>query len=130
MMTDPISDMLNRINNAIQRKKEQVDVPNSSIKKEIARLLKEEGFIRRVEGTLIDGYPILRLHLKYSNDESIIHGLRRVSRPGRRVYVDKETIPKVRGGMGMAVMSTTKGLLTDRDTRKNGIGGEVICYIW
>ncbi|HEY4485955.1 MAG TPA: 30S ribosomal protein S8 [Nitrospiria bacterium] len=130
MMTDPISDMLNRINNAIQRKKEQVDVPNSSIKKEIARLLKEEGFIRRVEGTLIDGYPILRLHLKYSNDESIIHGLRRVSRPGRRVYVDKETIPKVRGGMGMAVMSTTMGLLTDRDTRKNGIGGEVICYIW
>jgi len=130
MMTDPVSDMLNRIRNAIQRKYEHVDVPASKFKKEIARIFQEEGFIRNVE-TLTEGaHPKLRLKLKYLNDASMINGLRRISRPGRRVYVAKEKVPTVRGGLGMAVLSTPQGILTDRESRKRQIGGEVVCYIW
>jgi len=130
MMTDPVSDMLNRIRNAILRKYEHVDVPASKFKKDIARVLQEEGFIRSVE-TLSEGaYPTLRLKLKYLNDTTLINGMRRISRPGRRVYVGKEKLPTVRGGLGMAVISTPQGIMTDRESRKRQIGGEVICYIW
>ncbi|HET6466679.1 MAG TPA: 30S ribosomal protein S8 [Nitrospiria bacterium] len=130
MMTDPISDMLNRMRNAIQRKYESVDIPASKLKQNIARLLAEEGYIRGIETVSEGRHPVLRIKLKYAKDVSIINGMRRISRPGRRVYVDKDGIPKVRGGLGTAVMSTTQGMMTDRESRKRQVGGEVICYIW
>jgi len=130
MMTDPISDMLNRMRNAIRRKYESVDVPASKLKQNIARLLKEEGYIRGIETVSEGPHPMLRIKLKYVNETPIINGMRRVSRPGRRVYVNKDGIPKVRGGLGTAVMSTTQGMMTDRESRKRQVGGEVICYIW
>ena len=130
MMTDPISDMLNRVRNAILRQYEQVDVPASRLKRKIAELLKEEGFINGVETVLEGAHPVLRIRLKYVKEVPIISGMRRVSRPGRRVYVSKDKIPAVRGGLGVAVMSTTQGVMTDRESRKRAVGGEVICYIW
>ncbi len=130
MMTDPISDMLNRVRNALARKYDQVDIPQSRVKKEIARLLKEEGFIKNVEAITNDSHPFLRLGLKYRKEESIITGLKRVSLPGRRVYVGWDRLPSVRGGLGMAVISTPQGIMTEKDSRKRGIGGEVICYVW
>lgn len=130
MMTDPISDMLNRVRNAIQRKYEHVDVPASKFKKDIAQILQSEGFIKGIEMVSEGHHPMLRLKLKYLNESSLINGMRRVSRPGRRVYVGKDGIPTVRGGLGMAVLSTTQGVLSDRETRKRQLGGEVICYIW
>ncbi|MBI3610638.1 MAG: 30S ribosomal protein S8 [Nitrospirae bacterium] len=130
MMTDPISDMLNRMRNAILRKYDYVDIPASKIKQAIVRIFKEEGFIRSVETVTEGGHPVIRVKLKYSNDASLINGMRRVSRPGRRVYVGKDEIPRVRGGLGMAVLSTTKGMMTDRESRKQQMGGEVICFIW
>ncbi|MBI3596105.1 MAG: 30S ribosomal protein S8 [Nitrospirae bacterium] len=130
MMTDPISDMLNRMRNAIQRKYESVDIPASKLKQNIARLLKDEGYIQNIETVSEGRHPVLRIKLKYAKDVPIINGLRRVSRPGRRVYVDKDGIPKVRGGLGTAVISTTQGMMTDRESRKRQVGGEVICYIW
>jgi small subunit ribosomal protein S8 len=130
MMTDPISDMLNRVRNAIQRKYEHVDVPASKFKKDIAQILQAEGFIKGIETVSEGPHPMLRLKLKYLNESSLINGMRRVSRPGRRVYVGKDGIPTVRGGLGMAVLSTTQGVLTDRESRKRQLGGEVVCYIW
>jgi small subunit ribosomal protein S8 len=130
MMTDPISDMLNRMRNAIRRKYDSVDIPASKLKQNIARLLKEEGYIQGVETVSEASHPMLRIRLKYVNESSIINGMRRVSRPGRRVYVNKDGIPKVRGGLGTAVMSTTQGMMTDHESRKRQVGGEVICYIW
>jgi small subunit ribosomal protein S8 len=130
MMTDPVSDMLNRIRNAILRKYEHVDIPASKFKKDIARVLQEEGFIRSVETVAEGPFPKLRLKLKYLNENTLINGMRRISRPGRRVYVGKEKLPTVRGGLGMAVISTPQGIMTDRESRKRQIGGEVICYIW
>jgi small subunit ribosomal protein S8 len=130
MMTDPVSDMLNRIRNAILRKYEHVDIPASKFKKDIARVLQEEGFIRSVETVAEGPFTKLRLKLKYLNENTLINGMRRISRPGRRVYVGKEKLPTVRGGLGMAVISTPQGIMTDRESRKRQIGGEVICYIW
>jgi small subunit ribosomal protein S8 len=130
MMTDPVSDMLNRIRNAILRKYDHVDIPASKFKKDLARVLQEEGFIRGLD-TVSDGpHPMLRLKLKYLNETTLINGMRRISRPGRRVYVGKDKIPTVRGGLGMAVLSTPQGIMTDRESRKRQIGGEVICHIW
>lgn len=130
MITDPISDMLNRIRNAIMRQHEQVDIPASKLKLEIARLFKEEGFVRKVERVTDGRHPVIRIALKYVKEEPTINGMRRVSRPGRRVYVGKDKIPLVRAGTGMAVMSTTQGMMTDRESRQRGVGGEVICHIW
>lgn len=131
MMTDPIADMLTRIRNALKARKEEVDIPSSNLKKRIAEVLKEEGFIKGFK-VIPDGKQgILRVFLKYDEQGSpVISGLQRVSKPGRRVYVGKEEIPRVMGGLGVAILTTSRGVMTDREARKVGVGGEVICYVW
>ena len=130
-MTDPIADMLTRIRNANVVKHETVDVPASNVKKELARILLEEGFIRGYD-VIEDGKQgIIRVQLKYGQSgERVISGLKRISKPGMRVYSAKDEIPKVLNGLGIAVISTSKGVLTDRQARKENVGGEVICYVW
>ncbi len=130
-MTDPIADMLSRIRNGIQARHDRVELPASKLKVEIARILKSEGFIsnyKLVEDKIQD---VLRVYLKYAEDgEPVIHGIERISRPGRRVYRNKEEIPKVLGGLGLAIVSTSKGVLAGHDAVKSGIGGEVLCQVW
>ena len=130
-MTDPIADMLTRIRNANTVKHETVDVPASNIKKEIARILLEEGFVKGYD-VIEDGKQgIIRLQLKYGIEgERVISGLKRISKPGMRVYSSKDEIPKVLNGLGVAIMSTSKGILTDKEARNADVGGEVICYVW
>lgn len=130
-MTDPIADMLTRIRNANMVKHETVDVPASNMKKELARILLEEGFIRGYD-VIEDGKQgIIRIQLKYGQiGERVITGLKRISKPGMRVYAAKEELPKVLNGLGISIISTSKGILTDRQARKEGVGGEVICYVW
>ena len=130
-MTDPIADMLTRIRNANTVKHETVDVPASNMKKELARILLEEGFIRGYD-VIEDGKQgIIRIQLKYGQaGEKVITGLKRISKPGMRVYAAKEELPKVLNGLGISIISTSKGILTDRQARKEGVGGEVICYVW
>ena len=130
MMTDPISDMLNRMRNAILRKYDYVDVPASKVKQNIVRIFKEEGFIRSVETVAEGGHPVLRIKLKYVNEQPLINGMRRISRPGRRVYVGIEQIPPLRAGLGVHILSTCKGILADRDAKKKKVGGEIICSVW
>ncbi|MFW6034972.1 MAG: 30S ribosomal protein S8 [Halothermotrichaceae bacterium] len=130
-ITDPIADMLTRIRNANSTDKDIVNIPASNLKISIADLLKEEGFIK--EYKVVDTYPqnTLRLYLKYGkNGEKVISGLKRISKPGLRVYVNKDEVPKVLGGLGIAVISTSHGLMTDKNARKEGIGGEVLAYVW
>lgn len=130
-MTDPIADMLTRIRNATLVKHEAVDIPSSRIKSEIARILKEEGYIRDYTTIDDDKQGVLRLFLKYGpNKEQVVSGLRRISKPGLRVYASHDKIPRVLGGLGIAIISTSKGLMTDKQARDAGIGGEVMCYIW
>ena len=130
-LSDPIADMLTRIRNANTVKHETVDVPASNIKKEIARILLEEGFVKGYD-VIEDGKQgIIRLQLKYGIEgERVISGLKRISKPGMRVYSSKDEIPKVLNGLGVAIMSTSKGILTDKEARKENVGGEVICYVW
>ncbi len=131
MVTDPIADMLTRIRNALIVKHETVEVPASNVKRAIARILLEEGYIK--DFTEIDDgkQGILKITLKYGpNKQRIITGLKRISKPGLRVYVKKDEIPKVLGGLGIAIISTSKGVMTDKQARKEGLGGEVLCYIW
>lgn len=130
-MTDPIADMLTRIRNALVAKHEEVQVPASNIKKAIADILTEEGYIKGYT-VIEDGKQgILNINLKYaSNNERVIAGLKRISKPGMRVYARKDEIPKVLGGLGIAIISTSKGVMTDNEARKQGVGGEVLCYIW
>jgi small subunit ribosomal protein S8 len=130
MLTDPIADMLTRVRNAARIHAEKVDIPISKIKLEIAKILKEEGFIRAYKILKDRRQGVLRVILKYVDSESVISGLKRVSTPGRRVYAGKKQIPQVLGGLGIAVLTTSKGVLSDRTCRRDGIGGEVICYIW
>lgn len=131
VMTDPIADMLTRIRNANVVRHEIVDIPASNIKKSIANILLEEGFLKNIEELMDGSVPVIRLTMKYgSNKERVITGLKRISKPGLRVYVGKEEIPKVLGGLGIAVISTSRGIMTDKQARKNGLGGEVLCYIW
>ncbi len=131
MLTDPIADMLTRIRNAILIKNEKVDVPASRMKVEIAKILKEEGFIKSYKIIKDKKQGILRLTPKYGPDgKPLISGLKRVSTPGRRVYSGKEKMPKVMGGVGIAIITTSKGILTDKECRREGVGGEVLCYIW
>ncbi len=130
-MTDPVADMLTRIRNATQAKRKKVDVPASNLKKAIAELLLRERYINQVQVLEETSQGTIRISLKYTvKEESAIGGLKRVSKPGRRVYVNKEEIPRVMGGLGTAILSTPKGVLTDKESRKLGVGGEVICYIW
>jgi small subunit ribosomal protein S8 len=130
MLTDPIADMLTRIRNAALIRAEKVDIPASRMKLELAKILKEDGFIRAYKILKDKKQGILRLTLKYVDNENVISGLKRVSKPGRRVYVGKNEIPRVMGGVGIAVLTTPKGILSDRTCRRDGIGGEVICYVW
>jgi len=130
-MTDPIADMLTRIRNANVVRAERVDVPASRLKLDMVKILKEKGFIKGYKVLKDKKQGILRISLKYFDDgERVISGLKRVSRPGRRVYVDRKKIPTVMGGFGIAILSTSMGVLTDEICRREGIGGEVLCYIW
>ncbi len=130
-MTDPVADMLTRIRNANVVKHETVDVPASNMKKELARILLEEGFIRGYD-VIEDGKQgIIRIQLKYGQTgERVISGLKRISKPGMRVYADKHEVPRVLNGLGISIISTSKGILTDKQARKENVGGEVICYVW
>ena len=130
-MTDPIEDMLTRIRNANVVKHETVDVQASNMKKELSRILLEEGFIRGYD-VIEDGKQgIIRIQLKYGQTgERVISGLKRISKPGMRVYADKHEVPRVLNGLGISIISTSKGILTDKQARKENVGGEVICYVW
>ena len=132
-VTDPVADMLTRIRNANVVYHEMVDMPLSKMRLELARVLKEEGYIRNYK-TVNDAkqpMPILRLAMNYGPArERVIQGIRRISKPGRRIYVGKDELPKVMGGLGIAVISTSAGLMTDAEARKRGFGGEVVCYVW
>jgi small subunit ribosomal protein S8 len=131
MLTDPIADMLTRVRNAVMIRAEKVDVPASRIKLEIAKIMKEEGFIRAYKILKDKKQGILRITLKYTTDnEAVISGLKRISKPGRRVYADKDSIPTVMGGVGISVLSTSRGVLGDKGCRREKVGGEVLCYIW
>jgi len=132
-MTDPIADMLTRIRNGIQSHHDRIELPSSKLKVEVARILKSEGFISNFKELKEDGKPqsTLRVYLKYSDDgEPVIHGIERISRPGRRVYRGKEEIPKVLGGLGLAIVSTSKGVLSGAEAARQGVGGEVLCQVW
>ena len=130
-MTDPIADMLTRIRNANQNRAAEVTMPSSNIKERIAEILKEEGYITDFKVNKNDVQNILTLTLKYSqNKERVITGLKRISKPGLRVYAKAEELPRVLNGLGIAIISTPKGVMTDKMARKNNVGGEVIAYIW
>ena len=130
-LTDPVADMLARIRNAIRARHQKVDIPASKLKTEIARILKEEGYIANFKPAEEEGHKVLRVYLKYgNNNEAVITNLARVSRPGCRVYVRRTEIPRVLGGMGTAILSTSRGVITSRTAQREGIGGEVICFVW
>ena len=130
-MTDPIADMLTRIRNANQMRYKEVEVPASKIKLEIARILKETGFIADYKIQKNDVQDVIVLSLKYGdNKERVITGLKRISKPGSRVYVKANEVPRVLNGLGIAIISTSKGLMTDKSAREQSLGGEVIAYIW
>lgn len=129
--TDPIADMLTRIRNAGQAKFKTVDVPASNIKKDIAEILFNEGYIKAYEEIKTDNQGMIRITLKYTDKgKKVISGLRRISKPGLRIYASKEELPKVLNGLGIALISTSKGIMTDKKARELGIGGEVLAYVW
>jgi len=131
MQTDPIADLLTRIRNANAIYRESVEVPASKIKESIAKVLTREGYIKGYRVKVKEGKRFIELYLKYSQDkERVITHLERVSKPGRRIYAGKDEIPRVRRGLGICILSTPKGILTDKEARKEGVGGEVLCYIW
>jgi small subunit ribosomal protein S8 len=131
MRSDPIADLLTRIRNASRAEHEKVDIPSSKLKVRMAELLKDEGFIKNFRVLDDTKQGTLRVYLKYGpGNEKVISGLVRVSTPGRRVYVDHDHIPSILGGMGVALVSTSRGVLTDRDARKERVGGEVLAYVW
>lgn len=130
-LTDPVADFLTRIRNAMRSRHQKLDVPASKLKAEIARILKEEGYIANYKPTEEDGMQVLRLYLKYGvKNESAIRDLQRVSRPGCRVYLGKDDIRRVQGGLGISIMSTPKGVMTGRQARREGVGGELMCEVW
>jgi small subunit ribosomal protein S8 len=130
VMSDPIADMLTRIRNANIARAKSVEIPASNIKKELARILKAEGYVDDYEFVNDDKQGMIRIKLKYNGKERVITGLKRISKPGLRVYATKDEIPRVLGGIGIAVISTSKGIMTDKNARQEGIGGEVLCYVW
>ena len=131
MLTDPIADMLTRIRNANKALHESVVMPTSRLKEEIARILKEEGYIRDYQVEKGESFDSLVIELKYGrNRERVITDLKRISKPGRRIYARKDRLPRVLGGMGIAILSTSKGVMTSRAAAEQGIGGEVICFVW
>ena len=128
-MTDPVSDLLTRIRNASDAKHETVDIPSSRLKLEIARILKEEGYISNYSVLQDDKQGIIRIQLRYAGKDSVISSLERISRPGCRVYAGKSDIPSVLGGLGICILSTSQGVLTGKNAQEKGVGGEVLCYI-
>lgn len=131
MMTDPIADMLTRIRNANTVRHANVDIPASNVKKRLAEILLNEGFIKGYDVIDDNKQGIIRVELKYGeNKERVISGLKRISKPGLRVYAKKNEIPRVLGGLGIAIISTSNGIITDKEAKKAGVGGEVICYVW
>ncbi len=131
VMTDPIADFLTRIRNANMVMHEKVEIPASKTKIALAEILKNEGFIKDYEQVEDGKQGIIRVYLKYGpNREKVISGLKRISKPGLKVYCKKDEIPKVLGGLGIAIISTSKGIVTDKEARRLGLGGEVICYVW
>lgn len=131
VMTDPIADFLTRIRNANMVMHETVEVPASKTKLAIAEILKSEGYIKEYEQVEDGKQGIIRVYMKYGADKTkVITGLRRISKPGLKVYCKKDEVPKVLGGLGIAIISTSKGIVTDKEARKLGLGGEVICYVW
>jgi small subunit ribosomal protein S8 len=131
MISDPIADMLTRVHNGLMARQKQVVMPGSKVKLAMARILKEEGFIRDFEMTKDAPQPQLRIVLKYDRDrKSVVTGLKRISRPGRRVYVKRSDIPWVLSGLGVAILSTPQGIMTGQKARRQGLGGEVLCYVW
>jgi len=130
-MSDPIADMLTRIRNASAANKKTVEIPASNIKKSIAEILLNEGYITKVDFKEDDKQGIIKITLKYTPEkEKVIAGIKRISKPGLRVYAGSDEVPKVLNGLGTAIISTSKGLLTDKEARKAGVGGEVLCYVW
>ncbi len=130
-MTDPIADMLARLRNASTAMHDEVDIPASKIKESIARILVDEGFVDALEIAEDGGHPVLRIKLRYDQERnSAISGIRRVSRPGRRVYRGAEHLPRVLGGLGVAIISTSHGVMTDKQARRSRVGGEVMAYVW
>jgi small subunit ribosomal protein S8 len=130
-LTDPVADLLARIRNAIRARHQKVDVPASKLKLEIARILKEEGYVSNFKVTEEEGHKVLRIYLKYANNnEAVISNLSRVSSPGCRVYVRRREIPRVLGGLGINILTTPRGVMTGRQARKEGVGGEILCEIW
>ena len=129
-MTDPIADLFTRVRNAIQAEHPKVDIPNSKMKVRIVEILRDEGFIRNFKIAEDNKQGWLRIYLKYKDGESSIHGIKRISKPGRRVYVNKDTIPKVLNGLGVAIVSTSSGVVTDGICREKGVGGEVLGHVW
>ena len=130
VMTDPIADMLTRIRNANAMKYETVDMPASKLKKEILEVLKQEGYILGYKVIKKDVQDTLRVNLKYLNNERVVKGLKRISKPGLRVYAKNSELPKVLNGLGIAVISTSRGIMTDREARKQKVGGEILAYVW
>ena len=130
-LTDPVADFLTRIRNAHRARHQKLDVPASRLKAEIARILKEEGYIANFKPVEEGGQNVLRVYLKYgANNEAAIRDLQRVSRPGCRVYVGKDEIRRVQGGLGISIMTTPKGVMTGRQARREGVGGEILCQVW
>ena len=130
-LTDPVADFLTRIRNAHRARHQKLDVPASKLKSEIARILKEEGYIANYKPVEEDGQQLLRVYLKYSTDNiAAIRDLQRVSKPGCRVYVGRDEIRRVQGGLGISIMTTPKGVMTGRQARREGVGGEILCEVW
>ncbi|HEX2757479.1 MAG TPA: 30S ribosomal protein S8 [Thermoanaerobaculia bacterium] len=130
-ISDPVSDLLARLRNALSARHEKADIPSSRFKVELARILKDEGYIKNFKVMDDRGGSLLRLYLKYDDTGNpVIHGLARSSKPGRRLYAGKNELPEVLGGLGVAIVSTSQGLLTGHDTKKRGVGGEVVCTVW
>ena len=129
-MTDPIADLFTRIRNGLMVRHPRIDVPGSKMKARIVEILKEEGYIKnfRIYEDNLQG--IIRVYLKYSGDQSVIRGIKRISKPGRRNYVKRDSVPRVLNGLGLAIMSTSSGVMTDGECREKGVGGEVLGYIW
>lgn len=130
-MTDPVADMLTRIRNASKARKDKVEIPASQLKREIARILDREGYIKRFEVERTGSFDNIVVYLKYGPDrEAVISGIKRISKPGLRVYARKDGMPRVLGGLGIAILSTSKGVMTEKEAKLHGVGGEVLCYVW
>ncbi len=131
LVNDPIADMLTRIRNAQVARHDVVTIPASNMKKAIAKILLDEGYVKSVDFVTEEGYPVIKIALKYlDKKQPVIRGLRRISKPGLRVYAACEELPRVLGGLGIAIVSTNRGIMTDRSARKAKVGGEVLCYVW